>query len=431
MPASARRWRQHGSMMRAATFAFVATVAAFAGLACDQQKIIPPGGAGGGAAGVGPGGAAGGAAGVGPGGAAGGAAGVGPGGAAGGTSGTGALGGLVPSCAVDLSGYAGRHCAAYQDGSVWCWGPGHGVEDPTNFVPSATPMRVEGLPVVKQVFVGPGRTCAAGDGAFQCWGDNDKAQIDDSGVSPLAPTSVELDVGVIHVPRTGVGLGASETCIVNAIAHVFCRGTDAAGVVHRPSQIGPLGQSPDTRIPGPLPYVIESGQVYLIADWSHPELLTFFGADNDSISPGSPSCVVKRDGTLWCTDYDLVDPCELTPKAQLGAHALRVGTGDLFLCSLSDDYRVWCEGWNPVGQTGNGTESTFAAGAYVVGLTDVRVLSVGAYSACALTGDGNVWCWGAYAEHQTSNTPVRVSGCANQRVVPALPVRSVGQSFKP
>ena len=57
MPASARRWRQHGSMMRAATFAFVATVAAFAGLACDQQKIIPPGGAGGGAAGVGPGGA--------------------------------------------------------------------------------------------------------------------------------------------------------------------------------------------------------------------------------------------------------------------------------------------------------------------------------------------------------------------------------------
>jgi hypothetical protein len=93
------------------------------------------------------------------------------------------------------------------------------------------------------------------------------------------------------------------------------------------------------------------------------------------------------------------------------------------VCSLTDEGRVWCEGWNPAGQVGNGTESTFAAGAYIAGLTDVRALSVNSYSACALTGDGNVRCWGAYAARQTSNVPVQVSDCANQRVAPDLPIR--------
>lgn len=411
MTTSQRRSAGHGGTM-ALTFALLGLAATLVGPGCGQRDTPSASGATGGTAGLPPPGASGGAAGAGEG--------------AGGAAGAGTTPTVVPNCAINLSGYAGRHCAAYQDGSVWCWGTGPGEEDPSDFVPSATPTRVEGLLPAKRVYVGPGRSCAAGDGGFQCWGNNDKAQIDDSGISPLPPTAVPLDTGAIPAPQTGVGLGPSETCVVNAIAHVYCRGTDASGVVHRAAQIGRLGLSPDTRIPGPLLYVIESGQVYLIADWGHPEVLTFFGTDNDSISPGTPSCAVKRDGTLWCADYDFVEPGELAPKSALGAHALRVGTGDLFLCTLTDDHRVWCEGWNPVGQVGNGTDGAFAAGDYVGGLTDVRALSVNRFSACALTADGKVWCWGAYAAGQTSNTPVRLSDCANQRVAPDVPVRSVG-----
>jgi Regulator of chromosome condensation (RCC1) repeat len=321
-----------------------------------------------------------------------------------------------PNCAVDLDGYGGRHCAVYQDGRVWCWGVGS-LDDVTA---SAAPLRIDGVSGAVRVRVGPRHTCAETDEGLVCWGNNAASQIDESGVSPRDPTGPELGGGGPSA-RVSVGLGDLQTCVNDAFGHVYCRGADASGNLRGSTQIVRLGSAPNVLLTGEVPLALEAGVVYLIEDWLEPLPLPFYGTDNVLVRAGSPSCAIKRDGSLWCSAYSLVDAGELVRNQQLSEGARWVGSGDFFVCALTDSQRVWCEGWNPTGQLGRGTlndSSQLLPGAWVVGLEEVRALSVARFSACALTADGTVTCWGAYGPEGGTATPTRVSGCAEQRVSP-------------
>ena len=318
-----------------------------------------------------------------------------------------------PNCAVTLSAGRGRHCATYQDGSVWCWGP----VGPSNFEPSDKPVRVEGLPEAAYVVLGPTHGCALnGHAELWCWGDNESGQIDDSGESPLAPRL--LAVAGLDIP-TGLGLDASQTCVVGHPADVFCWGKDGAGNRSPPRRIALRPEPQQLTMPGNTPVVVDdAGRLISLGDWSAPRVLSAFGHDNAWLGDTTPTCALKRSHSLWCTPFTFDADQALLANVALGETVVQAGTGDLFVCARDDSGRVWCQGLNMVGQAATGDNSTFAPGAFIPSLSDVRGLSVALYSACALKGDGSVWCWGSYGKDTQSNVPVLVSTCAGQDVAP-------------
>jgi hypothetical protein len=329
----------------------------------------------------------------------------------------------VPNCAVSIAANRSRHCAVYQDGSVWCWGtPGPDTSGPapSNWQGSTEPQKVEVEPATR-VVLGPRHSCAITQaGRLSCWGDNDAGQIDDSGVSPLSPTPVTLSADGLPAPIKHVGLGEQQTCIVNALSHVFCRGGGASGP--GPQQLDVAGE-PDTTMPGSLPFVFDQRGVAFDPNPGAAAVeASMYGRDNAWIGQGNPeTCLLKRWGSLWCTDYLFGQSSPFKAKLQLGENVVQAGTGELFVCALTTDGLVWCEGFDKVGQTGNGANADFAEGAFVPALSDVRAISVNGWSACALKLDGSVWCWGAYAEGAAANTPTLVSDCHDQVTEPPAP----------
>jgi hypothetical protein len=318
-----------------------------------------------------------------------------------------------PNCAVALSASGSRHCATYQDGSVWCWGP----SGPGNFDPSEKPVHIEGLSDVVYVGLGPAHGCAVNSRAeLWCWGDNESGQIDDSGQSPLAPRLVSIpDLGI----PIGLGLDESQTCVVGDGADVFCWGTDATGTRSPPRRIDVGDDSKYLSMPGNAPVVVDdAGRLISLREWSTPTVLSELGDDNAWLGDSVPSCVLKRSHSLWCTPFILDSDQPLLANVALGETVVQAGTGDLFVCARDDSGRVWCQGLNVVGQAATAENSTFASGDFIGGLSDVRALSVALYSACALKGDGSVWCWGAYGKNTQSNVPVLVSTCTGQERAP-------------
>jgi hypothetical protein len=253
-----------------------------------------------------------------------------------------------------------------------------------------------------------------------CWGDNESAQIDDSGVTPLPPTPTPLALSPAPLGGVkGLGLSATETCVVDFFSHVYCRGTDATGTPAGPHQINVAGD-PDTTLPGSEAYVMdEHGRVFDLGTGDVPLVLPEYGRDNAWLGiSATRACLLKRWGNLWCASPPGADA--LLAEVELGETVVQAAIGKQLVCAVTDDGRVWCEGKSDVGQTGAGDDASGVPGALVPALLDVRSVSVNASSACALKNDGSVWCWGLYGKDRSSSVPVRVSDCAGQ-LAPAPP----------
>ena len=333
----------------------------------------------------------------------------------------------APNCAVALNGREGRHCAVYQDGSVWCWGFDWSTQ-PSDFVPTSEPSQVVGVAGAQRVFVGPRHSCALTASGVSCWGDNESRQIDDAKVASVAPTSPGLG-GSQPSPIKDVALGDQQTCVLDYLSHAYCRGVDANSTAPEKREVVFPGP-PETTMPGPNPYLVDDkGLIYGLSNWSEPPVLTPYGDDNAWLGQGVPNCVLKRSGSLWC-DSDLLSQPDKTliAVAELGERVTQAAVGQGFICALSDD-KVWCRGSNTTGQTAGEHGVSRSEGHFIEGLAKVRAISANAYSACALVLDGTVWCWGKDDGGLGLDRyePVLVSGCTNQTTRPPEPTVSASR----
>lgn len=325
----------------------------------------------------------------------------------------------APSCAVALDGQGGRHCAVYLDGSVWCWGL-EGAAQPADFEPTSVPQKVEGIEGAQRVFVGPRHSCALTAMGVLCWGDNESLQIDDSGAGSLPPKSPGLG-GSQPTPIKAVALGVQQTCVLDYLSHVYCRGRDIQGLFEGTREVVFPGP-PETTMPGPEPYLIDDkGVIFQLNNWEEPRAMAEYGSDNAWLGQGTPTCLIKRSGSLWCDNNQIGAPDRtLVAIAALGERVAQAGVGSDFWCALSDG-KVWCQGKNDFGQTATGDSSSPAGGHFVEGLEKVRGISVADASVCALVIDGSVWCWGRGEDGLDRYRPVQVSGCLAQPSPPAEP----------
>ncbi|MEP7379939.1 MAG: hypothetical protein ABI725_10315 [Chloroflexota bacterium] len=112
-----------------------------------------------------------------------------------------------------------------------------------------------------------------------------------------------------------------------------------------------------------------------------------------------------------------------------------IAEGDSHSCALAIDGRIFCWGFNDMGQMGDGTYGEWRnfATIPVVGIDDAVAISAGIRFSCAVRADGSVWCWGEYpAGDGASSLPVRVTGITDATAVTAggafaCALRSSGQ----
>lgn len=323
-------------------------------------------------------------------------------------------------CATKLVGAGGRHCAIRESGSVWCWGQAD-VASSQGSSGSSYARKIEGIEGARDLVLGAHHACALLEsGELWCWGNNEGGQISAVAQSPLTPQHTAI-AGALGIK--GVALGDAQTCVIDFQSHVFCRGTDTAGVrANEALQIGVPGP-PQASLSAGLPWLFdEHGRIFVFDTWAEPELDLELGSNNAWAGEvADRRCRLTRSGSLWCRDFE--QPYFRVETA-LGEAVVQAGMGDGFRCALTSDGRVWCAGDNELGQLGSGGHEPGKG--FIAELSDVAALSVANDSACALDASGNVACWGAYAEGIESSVPMWVSTCeAGSASLPA-PVSGFG-----
>lgn len=133
------------------------------------------------------------------------------------------------------------------------------------------------------------------------------------------------------------------------------------------------------------------------------------------------TCLVADDGKVWCWGFNpygelgdgsTVDRPNPVIVKRLPDRASSVTAGYGHTCALLQDGRIACWGNNSVGQCGTGSESDPLLNPTIVPVPDVRFTAVvaGQGHTCALTHDGHVYCWGVVAHGISGVDPSRVTG---------------------
>lgn len=272
--------------------------------------------------------------------------------------------------------------------------------------PDATPDAPPDAPSVpvdpgapSELVAGGGHMCALEGTTLACWGLNDLGQL---GVASTVTCSgqpcTKLPAPVL-TQVTRVALGQRATCAIREDKTLWCFGDG------RQRQ---LGMTPTGTCSGNAACVPVPTQV--------PNLTSVI----DVAIGATHACAVVQSGAVLCTGSNSVGELgngttatanTFTPVTGVTT-AIGVRVGQSFSCALLADRTVTCWGHNLIGQLGRGNTSctTCTSAAPVVGLTNVKQLSLGAAHACAVREDLGVWCWGSNQIGQAAVGPETCTG---------------------
>ena len=305
--------------------------------------------------------------------------------------------------AIGLAGfYYGAHTCALAGPNVLCWGYNREGElgDGTSTL-RTTPTAVTGLGAAAlAISTGAYRSCALlANGAAECWGNNFSGELGDATIwnrrSPVQVLGLAADA-------VALASGFEANCAFRVGGTVDCWGNNYYGA---------LGIGADSFRATPVDVAGLTSQVVAID------------------KGGAFGCAISTSGTVMCwglnasgqlgdgTNLSHAQPVAVTG---LGGTAVALATGGSHACALTTAGAVECWGANGSGQLGDGTSSSRAAPAEVLGLgAAVASITAGASHTCALSTLGVIMCWGSDAYGQLGDG---VSGAASTSVqVAGLP----------
>lgn len=148
-----------------------------------------------------------------------------------------------------------------------------------------------------------------------------------------------------------------------------------------------------------------------------------FCNDPIDISAGfNHTCVIRRDGTLWCWGRNAVGelgipggPAAVPVPAQvpLPGKATKVAAGGgvyagmmiamAHTCVILEDTTVYCWGSGNYGQLGLGGSISSDKPVQVTSLVNAVDISAGGAHTCAVKSDGDLYCWGSDEDGQLGN----------------------------
>ena len=199
-----------------------------------------------------------------------------------------------------------------------------------------------------------------------------------------------------------VATGSSHTCVLRGTGTVQCWGGNDHG------QLGDGGDSSQAlgvNVPGLVDVVA------ITAGDSHTCALTVTGAVN---CWGFNTFNQLGDGTS-------LDRHEPTGVIGLESGVINIAAGSFHTCALLDDGTVRCWGNNGFGQLGDGSTTSRATPATVLGIASGTIaIATGYAHTCALDQTGDMQCWGGNFTGQLGGgstesrlTPTAVSGLAS------------------
>lgn len=228
------------------------------------------------------------------------------------------------SNAIGITAGQSHACALTKDKSVQCWGSNdYGQLGNGTSTLERLPLKVQGIPDVKQVVSGFNHTCALAENRFvYCWGDNRFGQLG-NGNKNLFKSGPAIVYGISDVNL--VQLGANSSCAITITPEVKC-----------------WGWGRDGQLAG-----IEIANQYFPTDTSLKNLI--------SISPGrTKACGIfnsTNSSLLYCWGT-LIGTYPAT-----GPASLSVSLGYDHGCVVTTLGFIQCFGWNHKGQLGTGVTS--------------------------------------------------------------------------
>lgn len=241
---------------------------------------------------------------------------------------------------------------------------------------------------VRTLASGDKHTCAVTmDGAVECWGSNEDAQLGSKEAGPVALASKAV----------GASAGFDHSCATLITGAVQCWGDNATG------QLGVPGIPDDGVSPRFLP--------------ADPSRTIRLGGPAQQVSAGGGhTCAVLASGELRCwgdarghkLGHALSVEKALTTKVAVDGPVLRVVAGMWTTCAVLRDGRVQCWGENERGLLCDGGPSRPTPTTIPLPLRAVD-LAVGETRACAVLEDGRLACWGGVCQAPSCGAPMPVS----------------------
>ncbi len=234
-----------------------------------------------------------------------------------------------------------------------------------------------------QLALGDFHTCARIGMDVWCWGLGNAGQLGDgTTTSRSRPVRVEKLIAATDIASGPAfehycgGSRGSHTCAVLSGGAVSCWGSNIEGE-------GDYRIAHPTLIPSVVPDLAAATQV-AVGGYHHCALL----ADTTVRCWGSSLYGALGDGTLTGGTKGAV-------AVQGLKNVQQVGVGHFHSCALLLDGSVSCWGNNEGGELGDGTHTTRAVPAPVVGLSKATAISTAWHGTCALLVDRTVACWGS------------------------------------
>lgn len=121
-------------------------------------------------------------------------------------------------------------CAWNEAGEVFCWGSNsRGVLAGSTLERSAVPVKIEGLPPVREVTMGAYHACALTDDLqVYCWGATSQGQVGLGDAALAEPISPPTLIEVLP-PVAKIRAGAEHTCAMSDRGSLFCWGSNSHG----------------------------------------------------------------------------------------------------------------------------------------------------------------------------------------------------------
>jgi len=315
-------------------------------------------------------------------------------------------------------------CAIASDDQAYCWGYGtFGQLGNNTSVASSSPVAVTTTGVLAgktltSIVTGDYHTCAVtSDSLIYCWGYNNNGQL---GIGSTTQSNLPVAVSMsgVFAGKTikAVSAGGNSTCAIASNDQAYCWGYNANGN---------LGNG--TKTTALIPTAVLTTGV-------------LSGKTITQLSAGSvDTCAVASDDKIYCWGYntqgqlgDGTTNQSSVPIATIMDGALKnktikqLSVGNTFACAIASDGKIYCWGYNGLGQFGTGTTAyssvpiaTNTTGALIN--KSIRSISSGLYQVCAVTTSNKGYCWGRNDNGQLGNgtldeahLPVLINGVTSR-----------------
>jgi len=253
------------------------------------------------------------------------------------------------SSAIGITAGNGHACALLKDKSIECWGSNDfwQLGNSTSTL-EKLPIKVTGIPTVKQVAAGYNHTCALAESGFTyCWGDNRFGQLG-NGNKNVFKAMPNLVLGISNVKL--LQLGANSSCAITTTPETKCWGWGLDGQltsIERNNQYFPETTSLNNLVsisPGRTKAcgIFNSAGSSLLYCWG-----TLIGT-YPATGPASLSVSLGYDHGCAVTTFGFIQCFGWNHKGQLGTGVTSNGVSSIATVSLSSfpDWQYYINSWS-------------------------------------------------------------------------------------